>query len=86
VAFIVDLHDCGPIPKDALLHLRQMFTRTPAYLGTCVIVGANSYVQAIFNSTAKIYARLDKRPPIFFVQSLEEAHALISQNHQPETL
>lgn len=78
IAMIVDMRGSSHIPVDALLHARALERQLhPNYAGALACVGMTTLSTLYTNLVSKLAPEIADRHTVYFVSTLEEAHALL---------
>lgn len=83
VDVIVDVQDSKLLPNSAISRGRELSKSDPTVFaneGITVIVGASTFVRAMYDMTVKIYPALTQKQGYRFVKGLAEARSLIEQH------
>lgn len=79
VSCIIDLSSSRILPQNALVHGKNLNTRTPRNVEMNVVVGANALVRSVVDAFMRVYSSLMKITKVRFAANLDEARAIIAR-------
>lgn len=82
VDVILDVREGSRVPVRLLQQGRHIAVKRPPNAGAIIIVGASSLMQTMYAVSSKLYSYLNSSLSLSFVDTLEEAKALIAAQQQ----
>ena len=76
---IHDMRKGGFLPPSVLTHAREIMSEPEPQMRLMVVVGANAFVQTMYNVFNKVYPRIAEKSNLRIVASVEGAHELIQK-------
>jgi hypothetical protein len=82
VDVILDLRASGPIPANALLHLKNFSEKQPPNIGLSFFVTSNNFIRSLYQVGTKFYGKIAHYFRV--AATLEEASAAIAADRKPQ--
>ncbi len=83
IDLITDLSTSHILPEGALSQARSITMREKMDMGIIVAVRAGKFIEILYGMFQQLYGKRSGFPDTFFVNSLEEARALIHSKRTP---
>ncbi len=78
---IIDLRRSSLLPSNVMSRGNFMSAKLHPRHGTTVVVGANSFVQLLYDMFRKLYGKTADKMHLRFVQTLDEAFTILNGVH-----